>query len=177
MGTHSSSFVKHAWKRKTWLLQNKCVSLETLSKLDDNIAQCLYKHRPGDVLARSGNPPPLSALRQSWCSWNRSVPQKKYTWPFPIHTSIMPALCKACWGLDPAQLPFSAQKQGSLTAFQLKSSRKLLPQTQILCQFRDRYSTLCWFWMWNQHWPDHGNWVAALNLERHSALLNGFKCS
>lgn len=129
------------------------------------------------MLARSENLLHLSALRQSWCSWNRSVLRKKYTWPFPIHTSIVPALWKACWGLDPARLPFSAQNQGSLTAFHLKSSRKLIPQTQILCQFRDRYSILCWFWMWNQHWSDHGNWVAALNLERHSALLNAFKCS
>lgn len=34
----------HVWRRKLWLLQNKWVSLETLSNLDDNTVEYLYKN-------------------------------------------------------------------------------------------------------------------------------------
>ena len=151
--------------------------------------------------ARNGNPKHLSATRKVWCSRSRAVPQKKYTWPYSSLTNSVPALETTWWFLQRGRmgkgcvyawqwekrsernglsgllkhLHFSVQNQEPFIALHLKSSRKPLPQTRVLCQFQGRYSILCWFWMWSQYWPNHGNWVAALNLERQPVLLNAFK--
>lgn len=161
----------------------------------------LQKHRLRATPDRNRNPKHLSATRKLWCSWSVSAPEQKYTWPFSgrISSELAPQANRwfsRCGGIGKecvdvrqgeeqrernelsgllTHLQFSVQNQKPFTAVHLKSSRKPLPQTRVLCQFWDSYSILCWFWMQSQHWLNHGNWVTALNLERQPALLNAFK--
>lgn len=152
--------------------------------------------------ARTGNPKHLSSYEKGLVLLEHiSARGKKYTWSFSNRTNSVPALQTTWWVLQCGgmgkgcvygwqrekgsernglsgllkHLHFRVQDQEPFIALHLQSSRKSLPQARLLCQFGDRYSILGWFWMWSQYWPNHGNWVTALNLERQLVLLNAFK--